>query len=179
MVLSVMWGTRRAMEMVKRLPLWNEAARDSQHLEVRLCRNILFSTRGRKGYLFLLHFGVPFATENSFLRMPRTPQVMRTEPRLLPGVLPGAALAGSKFWASEPAQNWAQLLKIAQLCSLCFPAWKGHRLFLVPPEPGLGVGGKIAMLGQLQSLFSPCPSTTACPVGEETNLTTPDFALPT
>lgn len=128
-------------------------------------------------FCFILGSPSPLKTLSSERREP--PQVMRTEPRLLPGVLPGAALAGSKFWASEPAQNWAQLLKIAQLCSLCFPAWKGHRLFLVPPEPGLGVGGKIAMLGQLQSLFSPCPSTTACPVGEETNLTMPDFALPT
>lgn len=79
---------------------------------------------------------------------------MGTEPCLLPGVLPGAALARSKFWASEPAPNWVQLFKIAQLCSLCFPAWKGHRLFLVPSEPGLGVGGKTAKLGPLQRLLT-------------------------
>ena len=61
-----------------------------------------------------------------------------TEPCRLPGVLPGAALAGSKFWASVPAQNWVPWLKITQLCFLCFPAWKGHKRFLVPSEPGLG-----------------------------------------
>ena len=41
-----------------------------------------------------------------------------TEPCRLPGVLPGAALAGSKFWASVPAQNWVPWLKITQLCFL-------------------------------------------------------------
>lgn len=87
-----------------------------------------------------------------------------TEPCQLPGVLPGAALAGSKFWASVPAQNWVQLLKITQLCFLCFPAWKGHKRFLVPSEPGLGVGDKSDKLGQLQRLFSPGVSFTVCPL---------------
>lgn len=88
---------------------------------------------------------------------------MGTEPCRLPGVLPGAALAGGKFWAPEPAQNWAQVLKIAQLCSLYFPAWKGHKLFLESSEPGLGMGGTTGQLGQLQSLFSPGVSITVCP----------------
>lgn len=104
---------------------------------------------------------------------------MGTEACLLPGVLPGVALAGSKFWASEPAQNWVQLLKIAQLCSVCFPAWRGHRLFLIPSEPGLGVGGRTAKLGWLQCPSSPQVSITVWPLGEDANLSAADGALPT
>lgn len=148
--------------------------RFQQHLQVELSRNILFPTRGGKGCLFLLHFWVPYSTEIAFPQMLRNPWVMGTEPCRLPGVLPRAALAGSKFWASEPAQNWAQLLKITQLCSLCFPAWKGHKL-LVPSEPGLGVGDKTDKLGQLQRLFSPGFSFTVCPLGKKYISSQPSF----
>lgn len=81
---------------------------------------------------------------------------MGTDACWLPGVLPVAALAGSKSWASKPTQNWAQLLKIAQWCSLSFPAWKGHSLFLVFSEPGLGVGRQNRQVETAsKTLFSP------------------------
>lgn len=67
---------------------------------------------------------------------------------------PRGSFGRSRFvWASVPAHTWAQLLKIAQLCSLHVPAWKGHRLFLIPSEPDLGVGGQVGTASKAR--FSP------------------------
>lgn len=98
-----------------------------------------------------------------------------TEPHQLPGVLPGAALARSKFWASEPAQNWAQLLKIAQWCSLYFPVWRGHRLSLVPSEPGLGLEAKQSGGGRFKGPILTRRSCHSLPIWEEINLIVSHF----